>query len=280
MNQFQAQHLVNAVSRIEMRIGQYDQAERTNDPAMGVQYEYMFDDLIFAHRFFKESGLVNEAIGINLSVAQLRAMVKPTDYVAIKVALRNIYQQMLIGVNRYVFLRLEPGVIGSAIDNEQLFGVGVYDAFESARADIKEGGNCLVVGFHTAAVFHFMRAVEHGLRALVTALGVPVRSVPFSYEEWNTLIERADTTWKIPVEAWGHSAERTNARQFFKRIIADLNAFKDDVRNIVMHTRDSYDAAGALSVENRVGAWFKLLAAKVSDDGAPGSVLDRTLFLP
>jgi hypothetical protein len=54
----------------------------------------------------------------------------------------------------------------------KLFGDDVHFAFPSARADIQESGNCLATDRNTAAVFHLMRSVEWGLRALCGHLGL------------------------------------------------------------------------------------------------------------
>jgi hypothetical protein len=155
----------------------------------------------------------------------------------------------------------------------------VQAAFPSAIGDLVAAGNCYATGNDTASVFHMMRAVEFGLRTLAEAVGAPVAKLPFEYEEWNTLINNVDSTWKASVDTWGKSAELINARQFFKRIVADLHAFKDDVRNIIMHTRGEYDSPGALSVRNRVDGWFGVLASKAHENMTSGDLLDRRLFV-
>jgi hypothetical protein len=156
----------------------------------------------------------------------------------------------------------------------------VRTAFGSAIPDLELAGNCYATENDTASVFHLMRAVEHGLRALAVAVGNPVGILPFDYQEWQQLIDQADKQWKASVDTWGKSAEQTNARAFFKRVVADLHAFKDEVRNVTLHTRGSYDAPGTLSVRNRVDAWFVVLATKVTDTMAHGALLDRSLFTP
>ncbi len=158
------------------------------------------------------------------------------------------------------------------------FGTDVAQRFPEAQKEIKEAHGCYALGRDTASVFHLMRAVEHALRALIIGVGGMVRQVPLNYEDWNYLVEQVDSCWKVPIEAWGHSVERTHARTFFKRVVADLNAFKDE-RNIVMHTRRSYDGPSALGVFNRVGDWFGLLAPKASEDISPNELLQRALFL-
>ena len=86
----------------------------------------------------------------------------------------------------------------SYLDKDRLFGDEVWHGFPSARADIREAGNCLATGCNTAAVFHLMRAVEWGLRALATDLGVRrLRGVrrsgratltPVAYSQWETIL--------------------------------------------------------------------------------------------
>jgi len=44
--------------------------------------------------------------------------------------------------------------------------------FPSAREDMKEAKNCYVLGRHTAAVFHAMRVLEYGLKALADDVGI------------------------------------------------------------------------------------------------------------
>jgi hypothetical protein len=58
------------------------------------------------------------------------------------------------------------------VDNPSLFGEKVLAQFPSAAFDIRESGNCLAAECATAAVFHLMRAVEWGLRAIGTDLGI------------------------------------------------------------------------------------------------------------
>ena len=166
----------------------------------------------------------------------------------------------------------------SYVDNDKLLGDQVSKAFPSASVELREAGNCLAVECHTAAVFHLMRAVEHGLRALAGAVGVsPGGQVPISHEEWNPIIERIEKTWQKEVEGWGRSVELSNARAFFGRVVGDLRAFKDDVRNMTMHTRKTYNRNEALGVLNRVEGWFNSLASKVQE-GTPGNLVNKSHF--
>ena len=68
-----------------------------------------------------------------------------------------------------------------------------------AVEDIREAGNCMAADCNTAAVFHLMRAVEWGLRALCVDLGFrklkrrnsktgEVRYTPIAYEDWDNIL--------------------------------------------------------------------------------------------
>jgi hypothetical protein len=89
------------------------------------------------------------------------------------------------------FVLIQPGR-EKLVANSSLFGVDVTKAFPSARTDIQEVGNCLAVDLNTAAVFHLMRVVECGLRALARHLKVKIKKVPLEYAEWGRIIQEID----------------------------------------------------------------------------------------
>ncbi len=62
----------------------------------------------------------------------------------------------------------------------QPFGLKVFNAFDKARFDAEQTALCLVAGAPTAAVFHMMRVVEWGVRALGADLGL--RKIKRSFE--------------------------------------------------------------------------------------------------
>ena len=166
----------------------------------------------------------------------------------------------------------------SYVDNDKLLGDQVSKAFPNASEELREAGNCLAVECHTATVFHLMRAVEHGLRAVAQAVGVDSDgAIPLDYENWQNIIDRIEASWKKAANQWKRSAELINARRFFSRIVGDLVAFKNDVRNVTMHARKSYNRHEALGVLNRVDGWFKTLAARV-DERMQGNLLERSRF--
>jgi hypothetical protein len=152
--------------------------------------------------------------------------------------------------------------------------------FPEATKEIKEAGSCLAAGRHMASVFHLMRGVEQGMRAVAVATGGTTTppKVPLEYQVWQTVIEGIESRTKRAPEGWSEPS-KSNGRAFFSGTVADLFAFKDETRNLCMHTRHGFhDYPGALSVRNRVDGFFKRLIGKVQENGSR-SLIDPSLFL-
>jgi hypothetical protein len=143
----------------------------------------------------------------------------------------GVRSALIVDVWKHGFIQVDPDLV-PALDRDDLLGDAAFDSFERARPKLREAGNCLAAGCPKASVFHLMRAVEHGLRALASGAGVSAVAVPLDYQLWMPLIEQVESLSK-QTESW-KGAERTNARQFFRRVIAHLYSFKDDVRNLTM----------------------------------------------
>jgi len=159
------------------------------------------------------------------------------------------------------------------------FSHEIGQRFPLATVEIVEAGTCYALGRNTASVFHLMRGVEYGLRTLTHAVRVTEPKIPLNYQEWNCLIDQVKSRADEAIAGWGRGAEATIARQFFNRIVPDLYLFKDDVRNVTMHTRQSYDAPGALSVRNRTAEWFAVLATHVNEN-SDDQILEKARFAP
>jgi hypothetical protein len=135
------------------------------------------------------------------------------------------------------------------------FGKVVFDAFPSANDDISEAGNCLAVYRNTATVFHSMRVVEVGLRALATELGIPYAPSWEAYiRQLKTIIE-AD--WK------SKPADMRLKQPFYKDVLGDIEAIKLAWRNPTMHVARSYGPQEA----ERIYIAVKHLMARLADFG-------------
>jgi hypothetical protein len=108
-------------------------------------------------------------------------------------AVRFLFQSQ---ADKHTFFRLTKEE-SSLFNTPQLFSKEVSDAFPSDESiyEITEAGKCLALGRYTAAVFHLMRVLEKGLKALAVSLNVQF-SIPFDYLNWQNIIEQIEAEIK------------------------------------------------------------------------------------
>lgn len=151
----------------------------------------------------------------------------------------------------------------SFYESDSLLTIAATQAFPTAVNEIKAAGNCYSVGLYTASVFHSMRAVEIGLRALGNALSV---SFPFPIEqaEWHPLIEQIQSRIEEQKKR-AKSAEKDTDLQFYSEAAVQFRYFKDGWRIRVAHARATYDEPEALGVVEHARSFFETLATRLSE---------------
>jgi hypothetical protein len=143
---------------------------------------------------------------------------------------------------------------------EKGFGDKVYDAFPSAKGDIKEAGNCYATGRYTASVFHLMRVLEHGLRALAKDV-----ELSFDVEQWYDIINKTEKEIKKDQQRLPKSVEKNERLKFLSEAAKEFTYFKDGWRNYVSHNRSNYDGPQALSAFNHVRSFMTHLATELKE---------------
>jgi hypothetical protein len=116
--------------------------------------------------------------------------------------------------------------------NKQPFGKDVYDVFPNARFDAEEAATCLACDNSTASVFHLMRVVEWGLRALCNHLGLKkVRSstksggkkyTPIPYTEWEHMINQLHPLVDKKIEKMKRGPKKQREQEFYYPILQDI----------------------------------------------------------
>jgi hypothetical protein len=182
-------------------------------------------------------------------------------------------------------------------EQENLFGTAVSDKFPLAKSDIKDAGNCLAAGLHTAAVFHLMRVAEQGMRALAIHLKVKIiqgkrvkvcphckipissgakakaKTIPLEYAMWDETLKALHAKiGKIKQSSKGQ--RRTADSEFYQGLVIELEAFKDLWRNEVMHCRGAYDSHQAMRAMVHVREFMQRLVTRVSENYA-GSAMTK-----
>jgi hypothetical protein len=138
------------------------------------------------------------------------------------------------------------------------------DAFPDIRPDAFNATDCYALAHDTASVFHSMRVAEHGLRTLAKErkLRLP-RNKPVEWATWQEIIKALDDEITAIGRTKKAGAAKDAALEFYSGARADLNGFKDEYRNLVMHVRETYDEFQALRALTNVHAFMERLSAKI-----------------
>jgi hypothetical protein len=158
------------------------------------------------------------------------------------------------------------------LENDMLFGPRVHSAFVSARRDIKEAGNSLAAECNTGAVFHLMRAVEFGLRALAKDRRIEFVDKPLEQKEWGQILSKLESLVKeLRAEdgkKWTSQVLRESQIRFYSELVQELRSFNDVWRRHVSHADVNafYDRDQAFSTFNHTKAFMEKLATMISED--------------
>lgn len=161
---------------------------------------------------------------------------------------------------RIQYYRLEDAYV-RYYGNRSLFGDDVAVCFPGVGDDVEDAGNCLALGQGTAAVFHLMRVMEHGLRAISKMLGIPYAP------SWESHLKQIEAN--IKADHKGKSPEWKRDEAFFKEVLGDLAAVRIAWRNPTMHIGRRYSQDEAEQVYQAVRLFMQRVAAKLA--GAAGS---------
>ncbi len=142
----------------------------------------------------------------------------------------------------------------------------VLHAFPTARSDAYSACDCWALRHPTASVFHSMRVAELGLRALARErkLSLP-KNKAVEWGTWQEIITALDAEIKRIGLQMRAGRPKDAALAFYSGARADLNGFKDEFRNAVMHVRSEYDELQAQRALTQVQAFMERLAQRISE---------------
>lgn len=170
-------------------------------------------------------------------------------------------KSLRLELTQHLFLMIPHAVAGLYMPKEPLFGPLVDKHLPDASRDITEAGKCYAVGQWTASVFHFIRAVEHGVRVLIKVLP-PTTKVPVEYQEWHHFL----TTIDKEIEAT-ENTQKSDAREkrlkFLSGASLQINAFRHVWRLNVMHAREHYGPQEARLAMEAIKAFMQLVAEQM-----------------
>ena len=147
-------------------------------------------------------------------------------------------------------------------DGKNLFGDEIATSFPSTTYDITEAGNCLATERATAAVFHLVRIIEVGLRALGKTLNEPHLD-PNRNPTWEAILTRCDAELRKPRK--DRSPDWQTNEDFYTEATARLRSVKDAWRNPTMHVDKKYTPDEAQDIYNAVRTFMRHLATKLKE---------------
>jgi hypothetical protein len=170
--------------------------------------------------------------------------------------LQDLSGRFMDDIGRCHLLYLDPHE-ADRYEATQAFGSKVYESFPSAIDDIEEASKCLALGRGTATVFHLMRVMESGLRAVATKLEIPYSP------SWESSLRHIkielDKDWKQQSPTWRKD------KAFYSEVNSHLSAVKLAWRNPTMHIVKHYTPESAEDIFNAVKGFMKHLTTKLSE---------------
>ena len=193
-----------------------------------------------------------------------RALWQGIDYEQYKTELKYLREAIEDGLKeRYVYYYpAEKAKLLRAFEEDWK---PILVKFPSVMDDGLRGIDCYASGQYTASVFHMMRVAEIGLRALARERQVTFPKHPLEWADWQNILEQTESKARSATNGMSRGPKRDAMQAFYSSAIAQVHAFKDTYRNVVMHVRRSYDELDALRVIHQVRDFMNGLCAKIGE---------------
>jgi hypothetical protein len=139
----------------------------------------------------------------------------------------------------------------------------LQSSFPSALKEFGDAARCISFEQGTAAVFHCMRALESGIKALATEVGKV-----YDIQQWNIILNEIESEIGL-MRRNGipglSKLEKDSKLEFLSRAAIEIGYFKDGWRNYVSHNKKPYDVLEAKSIYNHSGSFMKVLSERLSE---------------
>lgn len=145
--------------------------------------------------------------------------------------------------------------------DDPLFGAAVASHYPSAYQEIEEAGKCLALGRSTACVFHLMRTMEVGVRAVANGLRIPDPTKP-AEKNWGVIIRKIREAI-VARQRWRRKADKA----FYEEAVASLDAVKNPWRNATMHVEKTYTEEEAENIFYIVRGFMMKIASRIDESG-------------
>jgi len=277
MNHFKGTEVCLVAGNLGVLEAKFQNRHFDNPPGQSGTIGEFLGQIIFASQACEEAGML-EAVdffnSIQLRLTDgIRVRRGQMESPALASEVRHARDVLAKSLQKRKFLYVAPDRI-DYIDQKELFGTKVNDAFDSAARDIEEAGNCFAAECATACVFHLMRAAEIALRAVAVDRNVSFATKPLDQQEWGTILgalESVVTKMRADeIKKWPKPEVKDVQVRFYNEVVQELRGFNEAWRRHVAHARQDaiYDRDYAASVMGHVKKFMEKAATKISESTA------------
>ena len=153
-----------------------------------------------------------------------------------------------------VLTKDQRGMFQSSAD--LIAGWSISEAFPEAARELEEASKCYALSRATAAVFHGMRMLEIGIKALSKALDIEEAEKPAD-KNWGKMLGKIKEKIDLNYPKSKRMPETTGAQ--YEAVYGSLDAVKNPWRNATMHVETFYQDTEARHILNNVVEFLKLL---------------------
>jgi hypothetical protein len=136
----------------------------------------------------------------------------------------------------------------------------VLNKFPSAESDIIAAVDLWALCHWTACVFHLMRVLEHGLKALATDVGKS-----FDVQNWQNIIDQIESEIRTLGKTLPAGANKGERLRFLSEAAKEFTYFKDGWRNYVSHNKANYDEYQARGALEHVKAFMTTISSRLNE---------------
>ncbi len=151
----------------------------------------------------------------------------------------------------------EQAVVLKEWKNDWLPALG---SFPSAQSDILAAVDLWALSHPTACVFHLMRVLEHGIKALASDVGKT-----FDIQNWQNILDEIESEIRSQSRTLPRGIAKAERLQFLSEAAKEFHFFKDGWRNYVSHNRAVYDQNQARIVMDHVRSFMNVLSSHLSE---------------
>ena len=212
---------------------------------------------------------INEQIPIRSSVDQTERIktmiadgVTGDELLRAFTELRNRFTDDLKHI-QFFFVRSD---LVAMYGDADLLGAAVSASFPSLAPEIEDIGSAFSLERWTASVFHSIRCLEAGIRAITRCLKIPdpTKGTDRNWSSIGRAIKQAmDTQWPTAAD------KMTPDYRIFDGIYGALTAMQNPYRNETMHLEARYDEGSARHILEMVRGLMHKIAARCDESGNP-----------